>query len=323
MNFNNNYKKGVGCGIISAISWGADTVLMGFILAMTPFIENEQAIILAPIITAFLHDSFSAIWTFIYLGLRKKLCDFFRAIKTKSALWVALAALLGGPIGMSGYLLSVKYIGPSYTAIISSLYPAIGAVLATIILKEKINKGAWIGLVAAILGVSILGYTSTTSTANPVGFIFAIICAFGWGSECVVCAYGMKGNEVTSEFALQIRQFTSAIVYGLIIVPIVGGIGLSFNIFKYSAIFWIAGTALAATVSYLFYYTAIYKIGATRAMGVNITYVVWSIVFDAIFLGNKINALTILSSVLVIIGVYFIAKEPEEEIKKLEFVKVE
>lgn len=312
-----NYKKGIGCGVISAITWGADTVLMGVILSLTPFIKTEEVIVIAPIITAFLHDSFSAIWTFIYLGLRKKLGGFFKAVKTKSAFFVAVAALLGGPIGMSGYLLSVKYIGPSYTAIISSLYPAIGAILATIILKEKINKKAWIGLIVAILGVSILGYTSVTSETNPIGFVFAVICAFGWGSECVVCAYGMKGDEVTSEFALQIRQFTSAVAYGLIIVPIVGGIGISFDILRNSAIFWIIGTALAATISYLFYYTAIYKIGPTRAMGINITYVVWAIIFDNIFLGNKINVLTILSSILVILGVYFIAKEPDIDDKQL------
>ncbi|AOR24539.1 DMT family transporter [Clostridium taeniosporum] len=326
MRFNNNHKKGLGCGVISALSWGADTVLMGFILSLTPFVKTGQAILLAPVITAFLHDSFSAIWTFIYLGLRKKLGQFFKAVKTKSALWVAIAALLGGPVGMSGYLLSVKYIGPSYTAIISSLYPAIGAILATIILKERINKKAWIGLVVTIIGVSILGisileYTSTTSAINPIGFIFALVCAFGWGSECVICAYGMKGDEVTSEFALQIRQFTSAVTYGLIVIPIVGGIGLSIEIFKDSVIFWIIGTALAATVSYLFYYTAIYKIGATRAMGMNITYVVWAIIFDTIFLGNKISTLTIASSILVILGVYFIAKEPDQEVQELEFVK--
>ncbi|SFC85565.1 DMT family transporter [Clostridium uliginosum] len=309
----NNYKKGVMSGVISAISWGADTVLMGFILAMTPFVKTQEAILLAPIITAFLHDSFSTIWTFIYLGLRKQLGNFFKAVKSKSALWVAFGALLGGPVGMTGYLLSVKYIGPSYTAIISSLYPAVGAILAMIVLKEKINKKGWIGLVVAIIGVSVLGYTSASGSTNPIGFLFALLCVVGWGSECVICAYGMKGDEVTSEFALQIRQFTSAVTYGFLIVPIVGGIGLSFDILRNGVIFWIAGTALAATVSYLFYYTAIYKIGATRAMGINITYVVWSIIFDKIFLGSQIGLLTVLSSILVIGGVYFVAKEPTPE----------
>ena len=309
---NNNYKIGVMSGISSAICWGLDTVLMGIVLAMTPFLPKE-AVFLAPFVTAFLHDTFSAIWTFIYLGIKRQWKNLFKAMKTKSALCVVVAALMGGPVGMTGYLLAVKLIGPSYTAIISSLYPGVGAVLAYFILKEKMNKKAWLGLIVAIIGVSILGYTSGENGVSIAGFLCAFLCVIGWGSECVICAYGMKGDEVSSEFALQIRQMTSAIVYGLLIIPIVGGIGLSFEILRTSVIWWIGATALAGTVSYLCYYNAIYRLGATRAMGLNITYVVWSIVFDKILLGTDIGILTIISSIMVIGGVYFVAKQPDPE----------
>ncbi|MDO5517156.1 MAG: EamA family transporter, partial [Clostridium sp.] len=113
-------------GISSALCWGLDTVLMGIVLAMAPFLPKE-AVFLAPFVTAFFHDTFSAIWTFIYLGIKKQWKNLFKAMKTKSALCVVVAALMGGPVGMTGYLLAVKLIGPSYTAIISSLYPAVGA----------------------------------------------------------------------------------------------------------------------------------------------------------------------------------------------------
>lgn len=318
-----NYKLGVASGIISATTWGLDTVLMSVVLAMSPFLP-EGAVFLAPFITAFFHDAFSAIWTLIYLGFKRQLGGLLIAMKTKSALFVVIAALMGGPIGMAGYLLSVKLIGPSYTAIISSLYPAVGAILAYFILKEKISKKAWIGLIFAIAGVSILGYSSGENGISIAGFLCAFLCVIGWGSECVICAYGMKGDEVSSEFALQIRQITSAIVYGVIIVPIIRGIGLSFEILRTSIIWWIAATALSGTISYLFYYKAIYKIGATRAMGLNITYVVWSIIFDKFIIGSDIGILTIISSIMVIVGVYFVAREPEtENDEKIKFVKVE
>lgn len=309
---NNNYKIGVMSGISSAICWGLDTVLMGIVLAMAPFLPDE-AVFLAPFVTAFFHDAFSAIWTFIYLGIKRQWKSLFKAMKTKSALWVVVAALMGGPVGMTGYLLAVKLIGPSYTAIISSLYPAVGAILAYFILKEKMNKKAWVGLIFAIVGVSILGYSSGENGVSIVGFLCAFLCVIGWGSECVICAYGMKGDEVSSEFALQIRQMTSAIVYGLLIIPVVGGIGLSFEVLRTSVLWWIGATALAGTVSYLCYYNAIYRVGATRAMGLNITYVVWSIIFDKILLGTDIGILTIVSSIMVIGGVYFVAKEPSIE----------
>ena len=317
-----NYKVGVMSGITSAITWGLDTVLMAIILGMTPFLP-DSAVFLAPFITAFLHDAFSTVWTFIYLASKRQLGNLFRSMKTKSALFVVLAALMGGPVGMTGYLIAVKLIGPSYTAIISSLYPAVGAILAYFILKEKMNKKAWIGLIFAIIGVSIIGYSAGESGISLVGFLCALLCVFGWGSECVICAYGMKGDEVSSEFALQIRQLTSAIVYGVLIIPVVGGIGLSFEILRTSVIWWIGATALAGTISYLFYYNAIYKIGATRAMGLNITYVVWSILFDILINGRELSLKTIACSIMVIGGVYFVAKAPEEPIEDSILVEVE
>jgi drug/metabolite transporter (DMT)-like permease len=310
-----NYRVGVMSGMTSAITWGLDTVLMGIVLLMIANNTSlpESAVFLAPLITAFFHDVFSTVWTLIFLTSKRQLGGLFRAMKTKSALFVVLAALMGGPIGMTGYLLAVKLIGPSYTAIISSLYPAVGAVLAYFILKEKMNKTAWIGLIFAIVGVCVIGYSAGESGTSIIGFFCALLCVFGWGSECVICAYGMKGDEVSSEFALQIRQLTSAVVYGVLIIPIVGGIGLSFDILRTSVIWWIGATAFAGTISYLFYYKAIYKIGATRAMGLNITYVVWAIIFDIFINGREISLLTIICSLMVIGGVYFVAKAPEAD----------
>ena len=51
--------KGINYGILSGMLWGLDTVLTGFILSTAPFISNEKAILIAPIISAFLHDIFS------------------------------------------------------------------------------------------------------------------------------------------------------------------------------------------------------------------------------------------------------------------------
>lgn len=316
MSEKNKYKLGVLSGVSSAIMWGTDTVLMGVVGAMTIFSPIESAFI-AAFVTAFFHDAFSAMWTFLFLAFKRQLSGLLKAFKTKSALYVVIAALMGGPIGMSGYLLAINFIGPSYTAIISSLYPAVGAILSYFLLKERINKKAWFGLSCAVIGVILLGYEPGESSINMIGFLFAFLCVFGWGSECVICSYGMKDEAVTSEFALQIRQLTSAIVYGVVLIPFVGGIGLSIDVLKDNVFWWIAGTAFTGTVSYLCYYNAIYKIGPTRAMGINITYVVWSIIFDKLFLTKGFDLSkdikVVVCALLVIVGVYFVAKQPEEE----------
>ena len=45
---------------------------------------------------------------------------------------------------------------------------------------------------------------------------------FGWGSEAVLCAWGMRDDAVDNETALQIRETTSALVYLIVVLPIFG-----------------------------------------------------------------------------------------------------
>lgn len=290
-------------GIVSGVLWGLDTVLLGVVLSMSQFVSTEQAIFLAPFVSTFLHDIFSSIWMAVYMLFKRQLGKTLKVLKTRSGKYIMIGAILGGPIGMTGYLLAIKYIGPSYTAIISSLYPAVGALLSYIFLKEKMKPISVIGLLLSISGIIMLGYTPDGKVENLIlGFIFAIICVIGWSSEAVICAYGMKEEEVSPEQSLQIRQVTSAIVYGFLIIPIIKGIKFTLSVVPASSTGIIILTALAGTASYVFYYKGIHKIGATRAMSLNITYSAWSIFFGLILLGSDIDLKSIACCVIIMIG---------------------
>lgn len=290
-------------GIVSGILWGLDTVLLGIVLSMSQFISTDQAIFLAPFISTFLHDIFSSVWMAVYMLFNRQLGKTFKVLKTRSGKYIMIGAILGGPVGMTGYLLAIKYIGPSYTAIISSLYPAVGALLSYVFLKEKMKPISIIGLLLSISGIIMLGYTPDGKVENLIlGFIFAIICVIGWSSEAVICAYGMKEEEVSPEQSLQIRQVTSAVVYGFLIIPIIKGIKFTLSVIPTSGTGIIILTALAGTASYVFYYKGIHKIGATRAMSLNITYSAWSIFFGLILLGNDINLKSFVCCITIMIG---------------------
>ncbi|CEP39046.1 hypothetical protein [Paraclostridium sordellii] len=104
----------------------------------------------------------------------------------------------------------------------------------------------------------------------------------------------MKDNEVSSTQALQIRQFVSYIFYGTIIIPIIGGVGLSKIIITSNISILICFTALIGTASYMFYYKVIDRIGLVKSTGLNITYCIWSIIFDVVILENCITLKLIL-----------------------------
>ena len=95
-------------GIIAGITWAIETIVLGYALAMSPFFSTQQAIFLAPFVSTFLHDGFSAIWAIIYNAVRGNAKNVWKAFKTKSGKFVVLAAVIGGPIGMTGYVMSVN-----------------------------------------------------------------------------------------------------------------------------------------------------------------------------------------------------------------------
>lgn len=306
----NNGTVGVTSGILSGVLWGLDTAITGLILGKSPFIDTSQAILIAPIVSAFLHDTFSSIWMVLFSLIKGELVKTIKLLKTRSGKFVCVAAIFGGPIGMAAYLMAINYIGAGYTASISAIYPAMGAFFAYIFLKEKLSKTGWLGLCLSILSVIIIGYTP--NSGNPtnflIGFGCALVCVLGWSLESVICAYGMKDDEVSPTQALQIRQLVSALTYGIIIVPFVGGLGLTKVAVTSDLLVLIVGVALVGTLSYIFYYNAIDKIGPVKATGLNITYSIWAIVFDVILLGGTFTPKLILCSILIIIGSVMVSK---------------
>ena len=308
-------------GILAGVTWALETIILGVALAMNPFIGTERAVFLAPFVSTFLHDACSAIFSCLYNGVRGNLPQLWKALKTKGGRAVALAAVIGGPVGMTGYVLSVANMGASIGAVASAIFPAIGAVLAYFFLKEKMQWYRWIFLILTLLGVYGLSYSPEINITNVwLGFVGTLMCAFGWGIEAVIIAKSVQDPLVTDEIALQIRQTTSALTYGIVLLPILKGWGFTVSLFSGTG--WLLPTialaALFATVSYLFYYRAISQIGASKSMALNVSYSAWAILFTVLIFRDTsvLNPVTILCAVVVLVCSILAAADYKELFSK-------
>ena len=302
-------------GLFSGILWGLDTVVLGIALSMSPYIGTAEAIAFAAIASSFLHDACSAIWLMLYMGAKRRLKDTLAALKTRSGKVVMLGALLGGPIGMTGYVIAINNIGAAYTAIISAFYPALGAFLSFVLLKERMDAKQIAALVAALVGVMAMGYIAAGDSEmgnTTLGLIGAVLAVVGWGSEAVLCAWGMRDDAVDNETALQIRETTSALVYGIVVLPLFGAWGFAASAAPSLATGVIALSALAGTASYLFYYKGISIIGAAKAMALNISYSAWAVVFGFVLQGVVPTPATVFFCVLILAGTVLAASDWNE-----------
>lgn len=301
-------------GIFSGALWGLDTSILALALVFVPFLDASES----SLSSALLHDVTAALVLLVYMGLRGRLRDSLAAVKTQSGRAVMLGALLGGPFGMTGYLIAINHIGPGFTAIISTFYPAVGTVLAFVFLKERMSPKQSIALLSALGAIVMIGYSSTQTVTegNPVlGVIAALACVFGWGSEAVILAWGMRDDVVDNETALHIRETTSALVYVIVVAPIAGVVGFTLRAIPTAGTGVIAIAAIAGTASYLFYYKAIDTVGASRGMALNISYSAWAVIFAFLLQGTVPSVLQIVCCVVILVGTVLAATPNWKELR--------
>ena len=290
-------------GFFSGALWGLDTVVLAIALAMIPFDGFDQSALAG----AVLHDVACALILVIYMALRGRLKDTWAALRTRPGKSVIAAALRGGPIGMSGYLIAIDNIGPGLTAIISTFYPALGTLLAFILLKERMAPRQIVALLVALGAIVATGWSATSepiADGNAIlGVAGALACVIGWGSEAVILTWGMRDEAVDNEVALQIRETTSALVYLFVVAPIAGVFGFTLHSLAHLSAGVVALAGLAGTASYLFYYKALSAIGASRGMALNISYSAWAIIFALAFPPHTIPTPTqVICCVVILVG---------------------
>ena len=317
-----NTQKGISFGVLVGFAWGLDTVLMGMVSSNSTILSNASSG--TSLVTAFLHDFFCFLWLILAMLCMKQLKQTFQLLKTKKGKAACLAAFIGAPIGMSGFVLGIKYAAPAYASAISVVYPGVGAILAYFILKEKINKKAVAGIAISILGSVALGYSKVDINAYPqfyLGIAFTGLAVFGWAFEGVILGYAMKKIKdeeniiATPQQFLTLRYLTSATVYGLIIMPLVGGYQ-TIALLSSTTIFSFVGIAILGAITYLSWYKAVDYVGAGMGTALNSTATFWALIFSWLILGKPITPYLAICAAIIISGVFIFALSAQKKTAK-------
>ncbi|MDD4754145.1 MAG: DMT family transporter [Desulfitobacteriaceae bacterium] len=327
-------KRGLGWGILSGATWGLDGVLLTIAGFMAPFwVESYSLamVIVACLASAAMHDLFAGGWVALYNTFTGRWREYGRSLKTKPGKIVLMGAVMGGPVGMGGYLIGLNLAGATYALSISAIYPALGAILGVFILKERITPRVWFGIIACMIGAFVVSFSPPEGTdAYPyfyAGIFFSFLPAIGWACEGVISTYGM--DMVDSDIALGMREAFSGLLLLIIVVPIAGfllGAGLAgWNIFggAFAAgvpMLWVAAAGLSGGLSYVAWYKALNMTGVGRAMAFNVTYALWSIPFGLLFAAFGLYEFTVttqavIGAAIITFGTILVVANPKELLK--------
>ncbi len=137
------------------------------------------------------------------------------------------------------------------------------------------------------------------------GLTGALMCIFGWGSEAVILAWGMKGEGVDNRVALTILESTSALIYILIVLPATSTFGIFTEAFVTPTTWYLVLAACTGVASYLCYYRGIMKVGASKSMAANISYSAWAVLLSVIILSHTPSLIEVVCCALIAIGTIF------------------
>lgn len=326
---NKNLKKGLLLGIFVGIAWGLDGVLMGRVGLNSIFTDkafalsqgiSETSFSFSPLVTAFFHESFCFLWVALVLLFSKQLKHvFYLLFKTKKGKATAIAALVGSPIGMSAYLLGIKYATAPYASSISVIYPGVGALLSYLFLKEKLSLNSVIGIIISLTGSFMLGFNPTGNMHGTFfkGIMFAFVAVLGWALEGVIIGFAMKhikdeeSVESTPQQLLCLRYLVSMVAYAVIVLPAIKGYHLASNIVSSGLVFKYALIAILGAFTYLSWYKAVDLIGSAMGTALNSTSALWTIIFSALLFGNKITPTLAFWGIVIVIGVFIFAINPK------------
>lgn len=326
---NKNLRKGLLLGIFVGIAWGLDGVLMGRVGLNSIFTDkafalsqgiSETSFSFSPLVTAFFHESFCFFWVALVLLFSKQLKHvFYLLFKTKKGKAAAIAALVGSPIGMSAYLLGIKYATAPYASSISVIYPGVGALLSYLFLKEKLSLNSVIGIIVSLTGSFMLGFNPTGNMPDTFfkGIMFAFVAVLGWALEGVIIGFAMKhikdeeSVESTPQQLLCLRYLVSMVAYAVIVLPAIKGYPLASNIVSSGLVFKYALIAILGAFTYLSWYKAVDLIGSAMGTALNSTSALWTIIFSALLFGNKITPTLAFWGIVIVIGVFIFAINPK------------
>jgi drug/metabolite transporter (DMT)-like permease len=275
-------------------------------------------------------DTCSALWAIGIANVRGRFGDFTRCIKTKPGMVMVTAAIIGGPMASTAYVVGLQMAG-SLVVPIAALCPAVGAILGRVWFKQELNSRMMMGIVICFIASFMIGSTGLGDNVPDnlmLGLFFGFVAAVCWGIEGCVCGYGT--SMIDPEIGITIRQVTAGISNLFILVPVFGMIAHvnAFGMVVQSftdpeAIIWFALAGLSAYGAFMYWYKGNAMCGAPLGMSCNGTFSFWGpfccwIVLGVVFGidGWVIPPIAWVAAVVMVIGIFIIAMNPMDLFRK-------
>lgn len=209
------------------------------------------------------------------------------------------AAIIGITINQVAFVTALQATSAANVALLIGTIPIWTAVLAVLSRQERVARNLWVGLGAGTLGVTLIvvGGQDAVGGVSVVGELGALATALSWAVYSVLIRPLMRRYS-----ALALSAFMM-VVGTLVLVPFsIPSLATQ----DWSAVpvnAWLAlvyAAILSVSVTNILYFTAIHRIGASRAALFTYLEPFLGVLFAVVLLGDSVTALQLVGGVVVL-----------------------
>ena len=222
-----------------------------------------------------------------------------------SLVLVILAAIIGFGIGDTIFFKSINLIGVSRSYTIAYIYPLITIVLATMFLGEPFLLRYLLGAVIIFFGVIMVSVNNKSKEMKEglKGQLTAFITAIFWSIALILLTLGLKNFSVILANAI---RFPFLLFFLLLASLLRRRTNKKSFLSKRNLIFLASSGILGMTIGGIIFLYSIQLIGVSRATPLSSTSPIWASLMSGIFLKEKVTWRAVTSSLMVVIGIYFL-----------------
>jgi len=207
--------SGVVAGLLCAASWAIGSVMMRDLSRkLDPFTLNAPRSTVGGL----------ALLAITFLTGRN---SGYGAISAVQLVYMIGSMLVGGGIGDTLYVFSLKRIGVSRAFPISSVYPAITVLLGVFFLAESLSLRLVAGVLLVVGGVVLISYQprrqALPDDSAAKGVAAALGAALMWAASAIMMAPGIQGHDTIMVASIRVTALALAL-WGVVAARKTGGL---------------------------------------------------------------------------------------------------
>ena len=205
-------------------------------------------------------------------------------------------------------LYGMKYVTAGKTSVLLYTMPIWTIFLVHFYLKERLNRGKWLGVALGTIGiVCILGWDTLVHQNSEIlfGELLIIGGAISWAVSNIWVKKRMGGENIYMVSSLQLS--IGAIGLALLAIPTEGILNIEWNAYSIYILLFTGLIASAVDFTIWFYLLKNLDIKITTFSSMLVP--VFGLIFDWAILGNRLDGGVIVGGALILIGIYQVSRK--------------